>query len=281
MPAAGLRRLVAPIRGNPSPHGLLGPCVEVVTVSDPHELNGTEFLNLSCAEADTWIDCPVPPATNPAQKTFNRPGICEFDPVTAYAGVTCSAIGLSFDEAQQRALDQLRMGEQRALEEWFMVNGLCPMAAGNDLTPVAGAVSVPQGVAILENWLGSTYGGQGLIHAGVGVGALLSRFHIVNFGTEAGSQCPTTLAGTGIVLGSGYSANVGGAGCTQADAGEAWLYATGPVRVRRDERRLVLSDESQSVTRSVNDRHVLAESTFVVETACCVAAAVRISLSVC
>lgn len=277
MPHAGLRSLVAPIRGNPSPHGLLGPCVEIIDVTDTHELNGTEQVPLSCNRARDWTWCPDPTEA----KVFERPGVCEFDPVAIYSAYECTPVGQSYEEAVMYAREQLRMGEQRALEEWFMREVLCDLAQGNDLTPVAGAVSVPQGVAILENWLGSTYGGQGIIHAGVGLGALLSRFHIVNSGTEAGSQCPTTLAGNGIVLGSGYSVNVGGAGCTQADAGEAWMYITPPVRVRREAPEVIPGTDSEAVRITDNTRQILAERTYVVEVACCTAAAVRISLSVC
>lgn len=272
MPHPGLRKYVDPIRGVPSPYGLLGSCVEVVDVTDFHELNGTEFLSLSCADASTWVDCPQPPASNPAAKTFTRPGVCDFDPVTAYAGITCSTAGLSFEEAQQRALDQLRMGEQRALEEHFITE-LCAMAAGNDLTPAAGALSVAQAVAVLENYLATSYGGQGVIHAPAGAAAFMSRDRLVERDRDGG--CPTTLMGNGVVFGSGYSVNVGGAGCTAADAGEAWLYVTPPVRVRRDERRLVMNAEPQTVDISRNDRYALAETTFVAEVACCEAAMVR------
>lgn len=273
--AAGMRKLVTPISGAPSPYGLLGGCVDVVTVSDPHELNGTEFLPLSCATAHPWIDPCTDPTAPPAQKVFDRPGVCEFDPITVYAGVTCSTFGLSYEEGQKRALEQLHMGEQRALEEWFMTR-LCDMAQGNDLTPASGAVSVAQGVAILEGWLAEHYGGQGLIHAPAAAAALFGCCNVVT--RDRDDRCPETLMGNGVIFGAGYNVNVGGDGCTQAPAGEAYLYVTGPVRVRRDVPQLVPTSEAESLRYSTNDRFALAETTFVVETACCEAAAVRVAL---
>jgi hypothetical protein len=270
--------MVPPINGDPSPYGLLGGCVEVVTVSDPHELNGTDTLSLSCADANPWQDCPAPEFPNPASKVFDRPRICSYEPVTVYAGVTCSTFGLTYTEGQQRALEQLRLGEQRALEQFFMERVLCGYAAGNDLTPVAGALSVPVGVGALEGWLASNYGGQGVLHVPAGAAALLGYYRVLDFDGDV----YRTLAGNCVVIGAGYAANVGpadpGPGCVVAPPGEAWLYITPPVRVRRDAPGLASQDERLTVNTITNDRFALAETTFVPETACCVAAAVRVTL---
>ena len=72
--------------------------------------------------------------------------------------------------------------------------------------------------------------------------------------------------------------NVGPPDCTVAEPGEAWLYATGPIRVRRESPVTVPTKPGESVEYLTNDRRVLVETTFVVEVACCDAAAVRITL---
>lgn len=278
MPVAGMRKAVAPIQGEPSPYGLLGGCTDVVTSTDVHEQNGTDTLSLSCADSNTWIDCPVPPEANPAAKTFDRPRTCTYAPITVYAGVTCSTLGLSFDEGQVRALEQLRLGEARALEDWYMRNVLCAYATGNDQTPAAGALSSVIGVGALESWLATNYGGQGVLHVPAGAAAMLSRDRLIERDGEGNWR---TAMGNCVVLGSGYATNVGPAtlpatGCVTAPAGEAWLYITPPVRVRRDAPYLANQNEGQSVRTATNDRYALAETTFVVETACCTAAAVRV-----
>lgn len=280
--ANGYRARVAPITGVPSPNGLLGGCTEVIVVSDVHELNGTDVPEVGCTTVGTWENCPTVEFPNPAEKTFTRPGTGSFDPITLYDGVECSTFGLSFAEMQERALEGLKLGEQYSLEAWFQTRWLCPTAAANDLTPVAGALSIVQGIGVLETWLATNYGGTGVIHAPVGTGTLISKNHI------AACPCgepPRTLAGNCIVLGNGYSANIGpadpGPGCEVAPAGEAWIYITPPVRVRRSSPELVLTREALAVNTDINDRRSLAETTMVVEVACEIAAAVRVTLTDC
>lgn len=271
MPDAGLRSRVEAVPGEPSPYGLLHGCAEVVTASDPHQLNGTDALSAGCSSTNIWQDCPSEDFPNPAEKVFDRPDTVSFEPITVYKGITCSTFGMTFEEGQRFALEQLALGEQNSLEAWFMERWLCPTAV--DLTPIAGALSIPQGVGALEGWLATNYGGKGVIHAPAGAAALLSSERVVNVDGD-----PVTRMGNCVVLGAGYAANLGGVGCVVAPSGEAWLYITPPVRVRRDTPGLVLENEGQSVRYVTNDRFALAESTFVIEVACEAAAAVRVSL---
>lgn len=270
--------MVEPISGQPSPYGLLGGCTDVVTVTDPHELNGTDTLSLSCVDSNLWQDCPDPLFPNPPAKVFDRPRTCTYEPITVYAGVTCSTFGLTFEEGQQRALEALRLGEQRALEAFFMERVLCGYAAGNDLTPAAGALSIAAGVGVLEGWIATNYGGQGVLHVPAGAAALLSSHRVTNWPT--GDESPYTLAGNCVVIGAGYAANLGpadpGPGCVVAPTGETWLYITPPIRIRRDTPSMTTREEKFTINTATNDRYALAESTFVPETACCIAAAVRV-----
>jgi hypothetical protein len=270
-----MRRRVEAIPGSPSRHGILGGCVEVVDVPDVHELLGTEWMPLSCADAHDWSWCNEDGTSGPSPKTFERPGVCSAAPITIYAGATCNTIGWPYDEAVRHARETLRMGEQRALEEWFMREVLCPMAV--DLTPAGGAVNITQGVATLEGWLAETYGGQGILHAPAGIAALLGCCNAVQL--ENGS--PRTLMGNCAVLGAGYAANVGPPDCTEAAPGEAWLFVTGPIRVRREAPQIVPNEDRESVRTVSNDRFVLAERSFVVEVSCCEAAAIKVGFCAC
>lgn len=288
MPNAGLRALVPPINGEPSPHGLLGGCIPVVTATDGHVLNGTDLLPSSCAAANQWQNCPDPlagdfPFTNPDSKVFDRPDSCTFAPITVYAGYECSVIGTSFEEARNAALDQLARGEQAALENYFMTQWLANANHTVDLTPAAGALHVVSGIGVLESWLAENYGGSGVLHVPAGVASLLAMHSQVSVATE--EVCPTTLMGNSVILGAGYAANVGPATPPAvpavAAAGEAWLYITPPMRIRRDDRAITQQTRQQSVDTRINDMRVLAETTFVPEVACCIAAAVRVTLSAC
>jgi hypothetical protein len=277
--------LVPAIVGEPAPHGLLGGCVPVVTATDVHHLNGTDVMATSCATAHPWQDCPEEGNgwTNPEAKIFDRLETCTFEPMTAYAGAECSVIGLSFEELRAAALDQLARGEQAAVEDWFMRRWLVDDTHTVDLTPPAGAVHIVNGIGLLESWLGTEYGGQGLIHAPIGTASLLAMHRQTAFPTD--ETCPTTLAGNSLILGAGYAANLGPTTLPTppepAPAGEAWLYITPPMRIRRDERYIAQSQRWMTVDTVVNDQRVLAESTFVTEVACCMAAAVRVTLAAC
>lgn len=284
MPAAGMRAYVPPIYGKPNEYGLLGGCTEIVTVTDPHELNGTDFQSVTCGAVGQWQDCPDAGSTftNPAAKDFDRPTLCSFNPITLTAGVECSTFGLSFEEANRRALDQLAMGEQRALEDFFMRHWLARNAT--DITPAAGALHIVNGIGALESALAENYGGEGVLHVPAGAASLLSMHQTVNF--PEGGESPTTLMGNCVVLGAGYAANVGPNPAppgppVPAPAGEVWIYITPPVRVRRDQPTLTTTNEQQQVAHRTNDRRALAETTMVPEVACCEAWAVRVTLSAC
>lgn len=276
MPSAGLRKRVQAVPGVPLPHGILGDCVDVVDATDPHELLGTDWMPRSCADAHDFEWCHPDGTSGPSPKQFDRLGPCSAPPVTIYSGATCNPIGWSYDEATEQATETLRMGEQRALESWFMREQLCTMAAANDLTPGA-ALPIAQGVAALEGWLAETYGGQGVLHVPAGAAALLGCCRVVQLDQSA----PRTLMGNCVILGSGYAVNVGPPDCAQAPDGEAWLYITGPIRVRREAPIIVPDTDAASVRTTTNDRFVLAERTFVVEVACCEAAAIRVELCPC
>lgn len=275
MPSAGFRRRVNPIPGTPLPHGILGGCTEIIDVTDVHELLGTDWQDGSCADAHPWTWCTDGPPL-PAEKEFARPRTCSAPPITIYAGSECSALGRGQAEAVDTAREALRMGEQRALEEWVMSDLLCQLASepGLDLTPAEGPVGIAQGVAALEGWLGEAYGGVGVLHVPTGAAALLGCCNVVNM--DGGP--PRTLVGNCVVIGSGYGINLGPPDCTPAEPGEAWLYITGPIRIRREGMFTVPDTEAESVRITTNDRFVLAERTFVVEVACCMAAAIRVEV---
>ncbi len=260
----------------PLPHGILSGCAEVIDVTDPHELLGTDWQDGSCADAHSWTWCDDPPPDPAPEKEFTRPKTCTAAPVTVYTGVQCNPVGRTYQEAVEHAREALRMGEQRALEAWVQSELLCPLASvpGNDLTPAAGAVNIAQGVAALEGWLGEHYGGVGVLHVPAGAAALLGCCNVVHL--DGGSA--RTLMGNCVIMGSGYGINVGPPGCLPAEAGEAWLYITGPIRVRREGVFTVPEEDAESVRIATNDRFVLAERGFVVELACCQAAAIRIEV---
>ncbi|MCY0957735.1 cupin [Streptomyces sp. H27-H5] len=262
------------IPGTPLPHGILGACSTVTDVTDPHDLLGVEWLALGCNPVRDTDWCPPgnpPPAVAP--KEFDRPETEAAAPLTVYTGAECSAPGWTYEEAVEHALANLALGEQAGVEAAFMRTFLAPNA--DDLTPAEGPVSVAQGVAALEGCLGERYGGAGTLHIPTGAAALLGCCNIAHEDPATGAL--RTLTGNCVVIGAGYSAlNIGPDGLP-ADPGTAWLYATGPLVIRRGPVD-VIPDRNASVNIRTNDRRVLAERTYVVGTTCAVCA---INVTVC
>ncbi len=273
-----MRRRVEAIPGRPLPYGILGGCTDVIDVTDEHELLGVEWMALGCSPVRDTDWCPpeeslgdespgeVSPGALPGQKEFFPPIHEAADPVTIYAGVMCSTIGWSYQEAIDHVRASLELGEQQAVESAFWRYTLAPRAM--DLTPAEGPVSIAQGVAALEGCLAESYGGVGTLHVPTGAAALLGCCNIAYVDENRLS----TLAGNCVIVGSGYSAANSGPDGTPAPPGTAWLYISGPVVVRRGPIDVIPDRAGASIDRRVNDRRVLAERTYVPATTCTVCA---------
>lgn len=285
-----MTRRVEAIPGLPLPNGLLNAAT-IIEVTDPHELLGVSWPVLGCTEAHTWDWCPpddespgdISPGESPGEspgdvspgdgsKTFERAAWDDAEPITIYAGAECDPFSLPYAEAVERARTSLVMGEQRALEEWLMVHVLANKAV--DITPESGPVAIPQSVGLLEGWLARNYGGLGVLHVPADLSAMLAQ---ANQMLREGARIRSWL-GNWLALGGGYAANVGPGGQV-APAGHAWLYASGPVVVRREVIDIVPDSPGAALNIRTNDNQVLAERTFVVQVAC--AAAILVNISCC
>lgn len=273
-----MQRRVEAIPGRPLPYGILGGCTTVIDVTDPHELLGVEWMALGCCPVRDTDWCPPEespgdesPGLPPGVKEFCRPEHEAAEPVTVYAGVECSTFGLPYQEAVRHVRAALELGEQQAVESAFWRYHLASRAV--DLTPAEGAVSVAQGVAALEGCLAESYGGVGTLHVPAGVAALLGCCNVV----YRDGDSLRSLAGNCVIVGSGYSAANSGPDGTPAPPGEAWLYISGPVVVRRGPIDIIPDQSGASIDRRFNDRRVLAERTYVPATTC-VVCAVRVTV---
>ncbi|MEU8870445.1 cupin [Streptomyces javensis] len=274
---AGLRSYVEAISGTPLPHGILGAsCSTITDIGEDriHELNGVEWLALGCCPVRDWPD-PCEDSESPGDespgsppvKEFCRPEVEHAKPITVYAGAECSALGWSYEEARAHAEATLALGEQHALEAAFWRTRLT--TEGHVVTP-AGPVNIAAAIAALEGCLAEQYGGVGTIHVPAGAAALLGCCNIVREDPATGAL--RTLAGNCVVIGGGYSAENTGPGGVPAEAGTAWLYATGPLVIRRGPVETI-PNRSASVNIRTNDRRVLVERTYVVGTTCVTCAA--------
>ncbi|MET9321993.1 cupin [Streptomyces sp. NPDC003038] len=277
MPSAGLRSYVEAIPGTPLPHGILGAsCTTITDVTEDriHELNGVEWITFGCCPVNDWPDpCDDESPSDespgaPTQKEFCRPALEHASPITVYAGIECSTLGWSYEEARAHAQASLALGEQQALEAAWWRDTLAMTAV--DLTPAAGPVTVEQGVAALEGCLAESYGGVGTLHVPVGVASLLGCCNVLREDPATGTL--RTLAGHCAVIGAGYSVMNTGPGNIPAEPGTGWLYITGPVAIRRGPVDTIPDQRGQSINIRSNDMRLLVERTYVVGTTCTVCA---------
>lgn len=271
---------VADVRDRPEGHWEVGVSVDLYT----------------CDEIQVIQACP-----HPEQKTAES-GLHTEDasPFTLVSGYKCAPVGRSIDQAWQIAKDKLARSAQRSIERTFWTgldsNG-DPIAGMNlasayadieDLTPVGGAVSIVDGVALLESAGGDKLSCSPLIHGTRGIATyashlgLLAQDEVLETGDKTMMFSGT---GTGFVVGGGYlPAGPAGSGdnFTVAD-GEAWMFLTGNVSIERGPVWTTPpeGDKQAAVNRTLNDVIVFAEQTYAITFDDCYVAGVKVKLQSC
>lgn len=208
-------------------------------------------------------------------------GVTSSTPLVAYNLQACAAVG-SINQAIARARRSLELGEGRVLESVF--EGLL-LADATDVSSTPGtAVDLVDGLAQLEEYAASVYGGTPTFHMARGMATrLASRAALLRVG--AGLE---TVLGGKVAAGGGYAGSAELAdGTTTPGTGETWLYATGTVALWKGEmieQGPVFVDNqpaSAGATRSMtNQTRALAERPMVVGYEC-FAAAVLVTAAAC
>lgn len=280
----------------PRPYGLLSVVqIPQDDVDKKHWQLGIEFQGDPCGPAATTLD-PCPSAGSGYAKPVTAHGLPArgAQSFTVYAALDCTPVGGFWEESRERITAHLTNGEARAVEETFWTGGIdspvtgvtYPHLAANTaiysdgLSPVllqpaasvvvTGIVDIVEGIGLLEAALGTCFGGIGVIHAPLATLTHMAANHIV--APRGGTMY--TPGGTPVAFGAGYP-GTSPAGATPA-TGNVWLYATGPVMMRRTEIN-VRADAKQSLNRSINTLTMIAERTYNLSWNCCLFA-VQVSL---
>lgn len=227
---------------------------------------GAQYLSEVCGIPTRYPDgwCVAP--EDRTEKDFDEIDLVEGQPFTIYKGVQCKSLAESLDGW---ADERLSFGETVAIERAVMAEVLA-QSGTTDLTPAGGAVSLINGVAALEGYASTVYGGIPTLHVPRSVvtrGLARDVFdNRLDYTIETGQ-------GSLVANGGGYEDNLGPTG-VEAPAGEAWLYITGQVTlVKGPSVRLGVPDW-------VNNEAIgLAERTWVPLVECFVAA-IRVHLEV-
>lgn len=296
---AGPRQLVDAPTFTPSPYGLLS-VVQTPSLGDAHWQNGVTWTSY-CPDsgAATYDECiavtgsggppPEPSVKAPNVDTTHRGAT----PFTVYARFDCATVGN--DAAVETAREALARTETFQVEQSFwtgLVDGhtlAFPHLAANAqvldsagillqsaASPAAtgGALDIATGLGLLEQELADCFGGTGVIHVPVKLLPTLDALGLLrvvnarNVGSGQFDRQLQTLNGNLVAAGAGYpGTSPAGVAPTQ---GTTWIYATGPVFMRRGD--VKIASRNQSINRETNDVQMIAERTYVLGFDCCLAA---------
>ena len=266
----------------PLPFGLLSAAV-VLDNLEGHAQMGVEYEPVACGEVfDTRAACDEAAFSRGDADPIGIP-LVEGDPFNLFSLFTCNIVGVGEARMRDLAVESLRTGEQRALEQ--KVAGFLPRAAGAVDLSGDDPVHVIDGLAALEAYAAANYGGVPTIHVPRGVGTVLGSLG----GHMRVANHLETRQGALVASGGGYGSLAGPPtdledveGTIQdASDGEAWLYVTGTVVVRRAPQpavtplvmNRVVEDDT---TAASNDGLVLASRAYVA-TWECVTAAIKVA----
>ncbi|GAA0591559.1 hypothetical protein GCM10010174_03230 [Kutzneria viridogrisea] len=245
--------------------------------ADPHELGGIEYEAVTSTRVDGWPAPGQPGAPPSGVKTpYPTSSVVVGTPFAVFAAVDDL---LGHDEPMVRA--QLRQrflcGEQAAVERIVRTGefGNWPhLASASVLVPDAPGVDLCDAVGLLEQWLAETLGGTGVLHAPRTIAPRLAQALCM---VVSGPTAQTVLGSTW-ALGTGFTGGPPNSEGTdhEVDDGSLWLYATGPVTIRRSALIEPATWTTGAVDRATNRALLVEERIYVVDWPTTVAA-VRVS----
>ncbi|MEV0430421.1 hypothetical protein [Micromonospora sp. NPDC050495] len=251
----------------PYRYGLFSAAV-VVDPADQREFQAGVEWEPQCVEAPAPTSAAA--ASDPARAPMTVPdGVpnVKAGVVRLYAGLTGRSVAR--DDLLDRARRAMGAVEQQSLEHyvWTGEAGQAEFlaAAGTAVLANSGAAPVPleKGVGLLEEHIGDKSGVLGAVWAprwtaGWFAGKGLTRI-----------EGPRQVAPLGNPLVFAQTTGVGPGGAAPA-VDEAWLYATGPVMVRRS--AVFLPKLPEALDRTDNEVFAVAERFYTVGWSCAVAA---------
>lgn len=256
----------APAR-QPHRYGLFSAAT-IVDTTTPHEQMGVQWSPLPCDRPDYWPhDCPTPPDATKTPTT--QPPTQHALPITIYGSFECRLVGYSITEATARAREHLTAGEQHAVEYalWTGISNNTPTLTGADTLDL-GTASCPAALlSLIYAHTDTHFVGEPLIH--------IPRAAVPWFGDQLvrDNGRLTTKLGTPVAAGAGYSeANTGPTGEPAPD-GAFWVYATGPIVLRRGPIHDVPTPAHQGFNTRTNDFTALSERRYLAMWDCLTVAA--------
>lgn len=258
----------------PSPPALtLVGAATIRAVTDDRWMNGGALWPYGYDLPDTFDPCQALSSAGHAKNAGTPVGEQLFGAFTVLEGITCttrSGIATNSTEWMARVEAVLEAREHWGIENEFWTGALKPLNPhlaqplgydGNAIKEPNGttATSLKNAVALLEQAIADA-GGDGVIHMRSGAFAQ-TTWESNHTPWTINQGVARTSLGTPVVPGVGYagSAPDGTAPATTIE----WIYATGPVELRRSEIFILPGSVSQATDRAQNtttfraERHVL------------------------
>lgn len=242
-----------------SPFGILSPATATYEYNSDYWTSGITY---SIEDAGVVVKLGTIFGANPVDSVKvidNSANTDRFDfyfPFDISASVKVSTMGTHPDDIRESAENALSLVTQKALEIELWNGSAAKLLTetndnrylasdvSTDVTPTSGTAIKPRyGLAVLEEAIAqSPLGGQGLIHATKDVASVLR--------VKADGDVLRTNLGTPVVAGAGYSKK----GPTGADApaGQAWMYATGPVSIHLGKTNVTPMKLNEAVDTRIN-----------------------------
>lgn len=220
-------------------------------------------INPDAAEGTTFVFTSTQTNNDPKEVTSGINNQTA-TPFVIVSGVSCTLIATP--DIVQKAREALASAEQRLVEQHFWATQLA--ASGPALPAGGAAVPLIDAVAALEEYLRDTTGAVGVLHSDAYLAPYAANLDVIS------ELNPETVKRTALwtpwAFGGGY-ARTGPTGQAAPAAGQAWIYATGPVVVHRgDIFPHLQAKDGFSVT--TNQDFQIAERSYVVIPDCPVAA---------
>lgn len=217
------------------------------------------------------------------------------DPFMVWTEDECSSFGWSANDYVGRAQRLLAASEAYAVETefWTGTQAQAAISAGvaypddqwlaQSVSCVTlnsgGPTNIGYGLGLLQAALGDcSGGGAGMIHCPPWMlNALLTLMIVTPVPPNGNTPAQIIdLRGNRIVPGFGYTSNLGPDG-NPAGAGYSWMYATGPVRIYRDDPQVYPNTYAQALDRVNNDITFRVERNYLVDWDRCCHFAVLVS----
>lgn len=228
-----------------------------------------------------WQPCVEGSETKPDPDTQPDPDL--FLSFGVVLPIFCSAgRGGDYNRLRERGIRAFEATESYGVESGFgrgvgTSPSLANQAQGAAILNSGTAVKPSVGFGLLEDYIGENSGRMGMLHTTPKGAALADEANLLERSTGNGARL-TTILGTPVAVGAGY-VGLAPAGKSAAGTDQAWVFATGPVQVRRSEIIVPGDGMGQVLDRSLNDVTLYVERNYLVTWDTAVAAAVLIDQS--